>query len=335
MELKGKKALVTGGTSFIGSHLVERLIEEGCQVLVVDNSATSRSEILDDFLDHKQLTIISGDLREPGVVRNAVEGMDMVFHLAASHGGRGFIDDHQVATSTNLFLDGLVFWESHRANVEKVVFASSGCVYPTAMQADYDKEIYLKEDIITAPYDADNMYGWAKLMGELTLSAYSNETSMKTASCRFFNVYGPRCSESHAVMAMVGRAYVNQNPYEVWGDGRQVRNWTYVTDVVEGILKAAEKIDDGTPINIGASERVSVLQAVNTIKDNLGCTSELKFLLDKPTGPLNRSADNSLAKELLGWSPKVSFDEGIKKTIDWYVNSKNAAEVKEILKAKA
>lgn len=268
-------------------------------------------------------------------MRNAVDGMDIVFHLAASHGGRGYIDDNQVATSTNLFLDGLVFWESHKANVEKVVFASSGCVYPTAMQADYEKEIYLKEDMITPPYDADNMYGWAKLMGELTLSAHSKETRMKTVSCRFFNVYGPRCSESHAVMAMVGRAYIKQNPYEVWGDGRQVRNWTYVTDVVDGILKSAEKIDDGTAINIGASERVSVLQAVTTIKKNLGCESELKFLIHKPTGPLNRSADNSLAKELLGWSPKVSFDEGIKKTIDWYVNSKNAAEVKEILKAKA
>ena len=137
----------------------------------------------------------------------------------ADHGGRGYVDLRQAGPASNLALDGLVFWEARRAGVERVVFASSGCVYPNFLQGDPTQLMYLAEDLVKPPYDADNLYGYAKLMGELTLKAYAAEYGMKTASCRYFTVYGPRAKENHAVMAMIARAFVKQEPYELWGPG--------------------------------------------------------------------------------------------------------------------
>jgi nucleoside-diphosphate-sugar epimerase len=274
---------------------------------------------------------IQADLREPGVTRMAMRGIEIVFHLAADHGGRGYVDLHQAGPASNLFLDGLVFWEARRAGVEKVIFASSGCVYPNFLQGNPDQEVYLTEDLVKPPYDADNMYGWAKLMAELTLKAYHREYGMKAASCRYFTVYGPRGVENHAVIAMIAKAFIGQNPFEVWGDGTQVRNWTYIDDIVRGTILAAEKIDDGTAINLGTMERVRVIDAVRMVLEYTGHKAEIVFRPDMPTGPLNRVADNSLARKLLGWEPQVPFREGLKRTIDWYFATKDREQVRKIL----
>jgi nucleoside-diphosphate-sugar epimerase len=145
-------------------------------------------------------------------------------------------------------------------------------------------------------------------------------------------VYGPRGVENHAVIAMIARAFVGQNPFEVWGDGTQIRNWTYIDDIVSGTILAGEKIDDGTPVNLGTMERVRVIDAVNMVLEFTGHQAEIKFLRDMPTGPLNRVADNSRAKQLLGWEPQVPFREGLRRTIDWYYKTKDRAQVQSILK---
>ncbi|MCJ7634359.1 NAD-dependent epimerase/dehydratase family protein, partial [Candidatus Bathyarchaeota archaeon] len=240
-------------------------------------------------------------------------------------------DLHQVACSTNLALDGMLFMTSLSAGVEKVVYASSGCVYPNFLQNDPGKVLYLTEDKVGPPYDADNMYGWAKLMAEMTLQAYCRERGLKTASCRYFTVYGERGKEDHAVIAMTARAFVRQDPFVVWGDGNQVRNWTYVGDIVEGTILAAEKIDDGTAVNLGTMERIRVLDAVKEIMRYTGFEAKIELHPEMPTGPLNRVADNSLAKKILGWEPKVKFIDGLHRTIDWYSATKDVEEVKKIL----
>ncbi len=269
----------------------------------------------------------SADLREPGVTRAAMHGVDTVFHLAADHGGRGYVDLHQAGPASNFFLDGLVFAEALRAKVKKVVFASSGCVYPNFLQSDTHKEVYLTEEMTNGPKDADNSYGWAKLMGEITLQAYAKEHGMCTASCRYFTVYGPRGVENHAVIAMIARAFMGQNPFEIWGDGSQIRNWTYIDDIVEGTILAGEKINDGTAINLGTMERITVLDCAKMVCEFTKHKAEIKKRPDMPTGPLNRVADNALAKRLLGWEPKVAFREGLKRTIDWYYSAKDRKEV--------
>ena len=331
MNWKGRTVLITGGASFIGSHLVDALVDRGADVRVVDDLSSGRLSNIQHLVDDGQVEFIQADLRQPGVAQRAVEGISIVFHLAADHGGRGYVDLHQAACATNLALDGMLFLACRDAGVEKVVYASSGCVYPNFLQEDPNEVLYLTEDMAGPPYDADNMYGWAKLMGEMTLRAYSQEWGMKTASCRYFTVYGERGVENHAVMAMTARAFIGQDPFVVWGTGEQVRNWTYVGDIVSGTILAAEKIDDGTAVNLGTMERTRVIDAVHEVLRYTGHKAEIELHPEMPTGPYNRVADNSLAKRLLGWEPQVMFMDGLRRTIDWYFSTKDRDEVRATL----
>jgi nucleoside-diphosphate-sugar epimerase len=331
MKWQGSKVLVTGGASFIGSHIVDVLVGYGANVRIVDDLSSGKLENIQSHLVSGRVEFIQADLRDPGVTRMAMKDVDMLFHLAADHGGRGYVDLHQAGPASNLLLDGLVFWEAYRAGVDKVVFASSGCVYPSYLQDNPDEEVYLTEDLVRPPYDADNIYGWAKLMAELALKAYHKEYGIKAVSCRYFTVYGPRGVENHAVIAMIAKAFICQDPFEVWGNGNQVRNWTYVDDIVRGTILAAERIDDGTAINLGTMERTRVIDAVNMVLEYMGHKANVKLYPDMPTGPLNRVADNSLARRLLDWEPQVPFREGLKHTIDWYSATKDPEQVRRIL----
>jgi nucleoside-diphosphate-sugar epimerase len=333
MNWKGKHVLVTGGTSFIGSSLAEALVSRGAIVRVVDDLSTGRYEYISRLVESGTVEFIKGDLLDSEIATRSVRGIQYLFHLAAIHGGRGYVDLHNVECSMNLILDGQLFRAAVKAHVEKIIFASSGCVYPNHLQSDPAKELYLTEDLVGPPYDADNMYGWAKLMGELTLRHFVKAGQLKAASCRYFTVYGPRGKEDHAVIAMIARAFIQQDPFEVWGTGEQIRNWTYIDDIVEGTILAAEGIDDGTAVNLGTMERIRVVDAAAMILRRMGVEVPLKFLPHMPTGPYNRVAANRLAKELIGWKPRVPFREGIVKTIDWYVNNRNPDEVRSQLQS--
>jgi nucleoside-diphosphate-sugar epimerase len=323
----GKRVLVTGGASFIGSTLTDKLLDRGAQVRIVDDLTSGHLDNIRAVLGSGKVDFIHADLREPGIARAAMHGVDTVFHLAADHGGRGYVDLHQAGPASNFFLDGLVFAEALKAKAKKIVFASSGCVYPNFLQSDIHKEIYLTEDLTNGPNDADNTYGWAKLMAEFTLKAYAKEHGIGAASCRYFTVYGPRGVENHAVIAMIARAFLKQDPFEIWGDGTQIRNWTYIDDIVEGTILAGEKISDGTAVNLGTMERITVLDCARMVCEFTGHKAEIKKRPEMPTGPLNRVADNALAKRLLAWEPKVPFRVGLKRTIDWYFGAKNRDEV--------
>jgi nucleoside-diphosphate-sugar epimerase len=319
--------LVTGGASFIGSHLVDRLVAKGADVVVVDNLSSGREEYLADHLAGRRIGFVYADLLDPEVAEAATKGVSVVFHLAADHGGRGYVELHQAACASNLALDGRVFLACHKSGVEKVVYASSGCIYPNFRQRDPDEILYLTEDMAGPPFDADNMYGWAKLMGEMTLQSYVRDYGMKGVSCRYFTVYGERGKEDHAVIAMIARAFAKQNPFEVWGNGQQIRNWTYVSDIVDGTIRAAERVDDGSAINLGTMERTRVIEAVREVLRYTGHEAEILFRPEMPTGPMNRVADNSLARELLDWRPSLPFVEGLHRTIDWYFRTKDRKTV--------
>jgi nucleoside-diphosphate-sugar epimerase len=331
MDWSTKNVLVTGGASFIGSHLVDSLMGRGAHVRVVDNLSSGLIENLRTPLEKGSIDFIQADLLDPQVADKAVQNINVVFHNAADHGGRGYIDLHQVNCSTNMILDGTIFRSAERAGVEKVIFASSGCVYPEDLQTNPEEILYLTEDLVGPPYNSDNLYGWAKLMGEKVLQAYYAEGRMKTASLRYFTAYGSRCPESHAVMAMIARAFTGQNPFEVWGTGEQIRNWTHVSDIVEGTILAAERIDDGTAINLGTMERTKVVDCARQVVEYMGKDVEFAFDPSKPTGPYNRVSDNTLCRELLGWIPEVSFADGLRSTIDWYVKTHDASIVRDSL----
>jgi nucleoside-diphosphate-sugar epimerase len=331
MNWKNSRVLVTGGASFIGSAIVDSLVERGVRIRVVDNLSSGKLENIQQHVNSGAIEFVEADLLEQETAWNAVKGIDIVFHLAADHGGRGYVDLHQVACSTNLILDGLMFRACCESGVQKVVYASSGCIYPNFLQTDPQAILYLTEGKAGPPYDADNLYGWAKLMAEMTLQAYYRERGMKSACCRYFTVYGERGHENHAVIAMIARAFVKQDPFVVWGNGEQIRNWTYVGDIVSGTIRAAEVIDDGTPVNLGTMERTRVIDAVSEVLRYTGHKAPIKLRFDMPTGPINRVADNSLARTLLGWEPQMKFIDGLHQTIDWYFRTKKREEVAAIL----
>ncbi|MGH9782737.1 MAG: NAD-dependent epimerase/dehydratase family protein [Terriglobia bacterium] len=327
MEWKERLVLVTGGASLIGSHLVDALVERGARVRAVDNLSSGKLENIQEQLRTGRLDFRNADLLDPAVARAAMQDVEIVFHLAADHGGRGYVDLHQAACSTNFILDGLIIRTAHEAGVDRVVYASSGCVYPNFLQRDTQEILYLTEEMVGPPYEADNIYGWAKLLGEMTLQAYYREYGLKSASCRYFTVYGERGVENHAVIAMIARALIGQDPFEVWGNGEQIRNWTHVDDIVRGTVLAAEHIEDGRAVNLGTMERTRVIDAVNEVLRYTGHQAKVLLQPEMPTGPYNRVADNSLARKLLGWEPQVRFVDGLHRTIDWYFANKKKEEV--------
>jgi nucleoside-diphosphate-sugar epimerase len=334
-----RNVLVTGGASFIGSHLTERLVAEGAAVRVVDDLSSGRREHLASCLG--KIDFVEDDLRRPDVADAAMRDVDVVFHLAAAHGGRGYIDTHPVECSGNLVLDGTVLAAAHRARVDRVCLASSACVYPVTLQAPPrdGRIVYLREDMAD-PFrpgkaEPDGEYGWAKLMAEMHLRAYRRQYGMKGAICRLFTVYGERENETHAVMALIAKAFVGMDPYEIWGDGRQVRNFTYVGDTVEGLLRAAERIEDATPVNVGAPEHVTVMELVELIVDLVGWRPrEFRFDTTRPVGVHSRAADVTRTRERLGWVPATPLREGVRRTVEWYQAVNDRAEVARSLGAR-
>lgn len=331
MDWNGVRVLVTGGASFIGSHLVDALVERGAVVTVVDDLSSGRLENLRDHLQAGQIVFRQADLRRQHVAERATADQDCVFHLAADHGGRGYIETHEAACAGNLMLDGLVFDACVKSGVGRLVYASSGCVYPSYLQGDPDKIINLGEADVGPPYDADGIYGWAKLMGEKVVAAYAREHGFKAVSCRYFTAYGPRATENHAVIAMIARAFVGLDPFEVWGTGEQLRNWTYVSDIVAGTLAAAEHANAGEAYNIGTMEGTRVLDAARMILERSGHSAQIVKRPDMPTGPYYRIADNARLAEVSGWSPDVAFADGLERTMDWYYSVKSPDTVRSAL----
>jgi len=331
-----KKVLVTGGASFIGSHLVERLAAIGACVRVADDLSSGKLENLAAVKD--QIEFCEGDLRDPRFARQAASGCAVVFHLAASHGGRGYIDAHPVECTTNMILDGVVFAAAHQARVDRLCFASSACVYPVRLQkAPTDGTLVQLKEEWADPFAAggagsDGEYGWAKLMGEMTLQAYHKQHGLKGVSCRLFTAYGARENETHAVIALIAKAFVGMDPYPIWGSGGQDRNFTYVGDIVDGMLLAAERIIDASAVNVGTAEHIKIRDVAEEIFLYTGFRpNQITFETTRPVGVFSRAADLSQARSRLGWEPGNSFREGLAATIDWYYSHHERQAVAERL----
>ncbi|WP_089883175.1 NAD-dependent epimerase/dehydratase family protein [Halogeometricum limi] len=330
-EWTGERVLVTGGASFIGSHLVEDLVAAGADVRVADDFSSGEKVNLESVRD--DVEIVSGNLKHWEFADEATKDVDTVFHLAADHGGRGYISSYPANCATNMALDNIVFETAALNGVDRITFASSACTYPTDIQQERRR---LSEDMVS--FDerggayADEVYGWAKLMGERSLQAYHEQYGIDASSVRIFTAYGPRENETHAIVALMAKAYAEQDPFRIWGDGEQTRNFTYVRDITRALRLASENITDATPVNAGISRYVTINEAAQAIFERLNWEpSEIEYMTDKPVGVRHRAADTTRAEELLGWEPQYTLEEGIENTLDWYVNNRDKAYVQENL----
>ncbi len=332
-----KSVCVTGGASFIGSHLTEKLVDNNYEVQVIDDLSSGKKEFLEKCNDKIQFHHF--DIRtDTKRLYDIFKECDTIFHLANIHGGRNFIHFHPALCCNNMAIDNLVFETAVKAGVKHTQFCSSACVYPLSYQSRDGYDL-LKEEFVDYENlrSADEEYGLAKLMGEVSLRAHQREFGMKGSIARLSSIYGPRENETHAVIALIAKAFVNQNPYEIFGDGTQLRNFTYVEDVAECMIRTAEKVSDCTPINIGTEEFISINKLVAMIFNNMNWKPAKIFHdLSKPTGAHSRIVSNDRAAKILGFGKNnwISIEEGIKRTIDWYVSTheqKQVAEKIEIL----
>ena len=318
---RGRKVLVTGGASFIGSHLCELLVASGASVTAVDDLSSGKLAHLSSV--RSRIRFKKGDLRREKTAVAAVRGQELVFHLAAAHGGRGYIESHPVECLNNMTLDHQVFAAATRAGVKKLVYASSACVYPLALQAESKSRALLKEADggFDAPGKAhpDGEYGWAKLMGELQLRAFHKQSGISGIACRLFTAYGERENESHAVVALIAKAAARMDPYPIWGDGRQTRNFTYVRDTVVGLALAGARLDGFQTLNVGTSRHHTVLELLNEVFAATGwAPRKIVRERSRPVGVKSRAADNARSRRLLGWCASYPLSEGVRRTALWY-----------------
>jgi nucleoside-diphosphate-sugar epimerase len=337
---KNRNVLVTGGASFIGSHLVDTLLEKGAIVKVADDFSSGKLSNLEYPFEKVgsgvwsagDLFVHQGDLKDKSFTGGVMREVDTVFHLAALHGGRGYIQTHPAQCCSNMILDQLVFEEAQKAGVGRICFASSACVYPSYLQERTGSSYLLKEEdadpFVRDKAFADLEYGWAKLMGEMSLKAYHRQYGLKTSSVRIFTAYGPRENETHAIIALIAKAFIRMDPYVIWGNGEQDRNFTYVQDIVDALILASQRIEDGSQVNAGRDDRITINQAADLVFNIVGWKPKrIKHDLSKPQGVASRAADINRARRILEWKPRVSYREGFGKTIEWYFGAHNKADV--------
>jgi GDP-L-fucose synthase len=312
----GKNVVVTGGTGFIGSHLVETLCKEGAHVRVVAHSRPP----LKAWATLKEIEIVWHDLTIWEECKKAVEGADIVFHLAASAGGIGQLAALPATTYTkNMLMNTQMLEAARTEDVEKYLFVSSVQVYP----AHYKLPISESEAWKGIPEATGAAYGWVKLMGELQAQLYAKEYGMKIATVRPFNVYGPRDNfdlrTARVIPATIRKALERHDPFHVWGSGEPTRDFIYVADVVKGMLLAVEKYAVADPVNLGTGKEVKIKDLVTTILRLAGHNpSRIIFDKEKPTGRARVVTDIRKAKKVMGFEAKISLEEGLKETINWY-----------------
>jgi len=193
----------------------------------------------------------------------------------------------------------------------------------------------MADPFIDGAANADGVYGWAKFMGELALKSYNEQFGLKGVSCRLFTVYGPRENESHAIIAFIAKALLRQEPFEIWGSGKQDRNFTFVSDVVEGLLRATAEITDASSINIGTDEIINIADAARTVCEIIGFVpKEFLFNTSKPEGVAARAASVQKSMNVLNWKPSTKFADGIRETIEWYSSQINLEELTDSLDRK-
>lgn len=328
-----KNIVITGGASFIGSHLAELLLSLGANVKIIDDLSSGNK---DNILEiEKDLIFIEGDVRDEDLVKSQFKNTDIVFNLAAMHGGRGYIETHPVESLNNMVLDHVVFSASCTNSVEKIVHASSACVYPINLQSSESERNYLSESDanFTEPGKAysDGEYGWAKLMGELQLKAFHKQYGITGIASRIFTAYGERENETHAAIALIAKGVLKLDPYPIWGDGKQTRNFTYVKDTVYGLALSGTLKEGFESINIGSSQHNTVMELCEEIFKVLDWwPNEFDFQLDKPVGVKSRASENTKIKNLFNWEPTINLKDGIHNTIEWYLKNLDVNKLKNL-----
>ena len=310
---------VAGAGGFIGGHLVNRLIENGNEVIAVD--VKQENEWFQ--INNKAKNFFNCDLK---ILKNCEDTinkeLDVIINLACNMGGIGFITNYKAECMLSVLINTNLLMQAREKKIKKFFFSSSACIYPTDIQSD-QKSVALKEDT-AYPANSEDGYGWEKLFSERMCKHFFEDFNIEVSVARFHNCYGPNGSwfgGREKAPAALARKFVeakvnNLNEIEIWGNGEQVRSFMYVDDCLDGILKLIDS-NFRDPINIGSSEDVTINQMADILETISGIKPERIYKLDAPRGVFNRNSDNTLIKKKLNWEPSIKLIDGLKITFDW------------------
>jgi nucleoside-diphosphate-sugar epimerase len=312
------RVLVTGGAGFIGSNLADELIRQGAKVRVIDNFATGNRSNLEEISG--DFDFVEGDLNDDGALQPSVMDIDVVFHLAALPSVPRSVDNpaetHRACANATLNL----LIKAKEAGVRRVIYAASSSAYgdqPTLPKIE------------TMPPDPLSPYAAAKLMGEFYCRVFNKVYGLETLSLRYFNVFGPRQDPSSMYSGVISRfidALMKGTTPVIYGDGEQTRDFTYIENVVRANISASQTVDGiGNTLNVANGERVSLNTLLETLKRITGKEGVAAEFLPERRGDVKHSqADNSRAVEWLGYEKAVGLEDGLRKTIDWWKQSRFA-----------
>jgi nucleoside-diphosphate-sugar epimerase len=311
--------LVSGGAGFIGSHLVEELLRRGHTVRIVDNFSTGKRENLPPA--SARVEVIDGDVSDGEVARRAVAGCDFVLHQAAIPSVPRSVKDPLTSHRANVEGTLQMLLAARDAKVKRLVFAGSSSVYgDTAV-------LPKREDMRPNPLSP---YALQKLIGEQYCQLFTKLYGLETVTTRYFNVFGPRQdpgSPYSGVISLFIDAMTSGKTPKIYGDGKQTRDFTYVADVVKGVLRCCEAPNvAGEVINVAAGGRVSLLELIRALGVITGKGGQLEFAAPREGDVRDSQADIFKARQLLSFEPSVPFDEGLRRTVEWFRTSPPIAQ---------
>jgi len=316
--LKNKNILVTGGAGFIGINLCEKLLEDGNFVAILDNfnnyytgKEERIKEVLQDFEQGKDYVVYNEDLVNPTIFNSVKQDFDYIFHLAAQAGVRYSIQNPVEVTRNNVEGTVNIFEFGCKIKPQKMIYASSSSVYGNPKYTPLDEN---------HPKNPISPYALSKLTGEIYADYYFREKNLPVTSLRFYTVYGPRGRPDMAIRKFFD-LMLHDKEIMIYGDGKQLRDFTYISDIVNGLLLAAENPNSaGEIFNLGCSNPIQVIDLVNKMYDISGRPQKLKFV-EKQEGDVDVThSDITKAKHILKYSPQVYIDEGLQKTFKWQSN---------------
>jgi UDP-glucuronate 4-epimerase len=317
------KILVTGGAGFIGSHTVDRLLAQGATVTVLDefndyyDPTIKRSNIASFVGD---VNVVEGDIRDAAKVHTTMrEGkFDAVIHLAGRAGVRPSIDDPMLYLDANIYGTHHLLEAAKQTDVPRFLFASSSSVYGINKKVPFSESDRIEQTI--------SPYAMTKMCGEQMCSNYTNLYGMRTVALRFFTVYGPRQRPDLAISKFT-KLIDEDKPVPRYGDGSTARDYTFVEDIVDGIMASLRY--EGEPFdifNLGGSQTTTLSELIQAVENALGKKAVIQDLPMQPGDVPRTFADVSKAKQLLGYAPNTPIKEGIPKFVQWYLQRKAAAK---------
>jgi len=312
-----KHVLVTGSSGVIGTQLVELLIKNGCNVRVVYHKRESR------FQNSQNIEIVRGDLTDYNFCTQICKGVNSVYHLAVESGSIVKNAKHPASIMTStILMDFNMLKAAYENEVEKYLYSSCSCIYP-------EKINDMRENLAWEgpPPKMHETISWSKRIAELQCQSFNKEYGMKIAIVRPSNTYGPNdildIENSHVISSFIKKALDHTDPFIIWGNGEQIREFIFSRDIAYGMISALENYCNADPINLSGGTSIKIKDLASLIINIVNYSPEIKFDLSKPTGHMKRVLNSKKCKEKINFKPITTLEEGLKETISWYQKNKN------------